>query len=414
MSGPPAAPPALRCLDPCATTLLEADFGLREPIVAVDPTDARHLVALSMGIAFDPAVALTGRYQLTLHESTDGGAAWTSEAVSPPLVGNGPSTATYDPALAFLPDGTPVPGGIALAGAMSLAGIAQAAPRAFVLREGAAVVVDAGQGAELFSPAAYGALAQRAPDKPALLAAPDGTLLMAYGVREAMTPADAPRARIALARSSDGGATWEALDAWELAASAFAGQPIALSSTRWVVPYATFESIQQDEGMTCAIARTEDAGATWTTLELGPCAFLPSLAAPGGALHAALPRARGDRVDVALIAIDEGGLREVALIERASAAGENIPTLVALDDGALLATYFHALPGGKTSYRAALVRDGVVSEPLVLDEEMTRTPRQMGEYFGLAATPEGAIATWVSDTETGGVEVVAARLAFTP
>lgn len=413
----PEVAPGLSCPAPCKSLVAPAAYGTREPVVVADPRDPSHLLAASM--VLDVMAEAAGTFRLDLHESRDAGATWTTARYPLPTMEDGvPATQTYDPALAFLPDGTAVLGGVAIEGAYFLLGMAQGGARVFSARsqEGGPAFADArtverGEGVEARSLVA-GAAALRAPDKPSLAAGPDGALLMAYGVRSQATPADAGRAALALSVSRDGAGSWAPVAPPPTEGDAFPGA-VVVARDAWYVAFVTFDPARLSErDFACWLAVSADEGGSWDTRPLGACDWLPALAERDGALSVVVsaPAAAGSQPTL-LRSRDRGATWDAPLaLDTPEAEGETIPTALALPDGALVATYFHALPDGGTSFRAVAVRGGAVSAPVVLDERLSRAPTRYGEYFGLAPVPGGAVATWVAD-EGDKLAVAAARLA---
>lgn len=385
---------ALAC-DPCRVVIASLGVGTREPTIVVGP-DGTLTVATMM---LERTAEVAGRLGIALSTSDDGGATWSTRQYAP-----GDALMAYDPTLVALDDGTLVLGGILLDGAYTPFGPAQGRASLFASPAlGAPVVIDEGEGAEV--PAAMGAaVALRAADLPAFAPGPDGLVLAAYAVRTRATPLDAMEVRAAAAVSRDGARTWTPVP---LDAEGLAGRPLVMEGA-WIIPVATLAGRETDE---CALHVTTDEGATWTRRELGACSWLPQLAAQGARLHLALPADR-----TVLLTSDDLGVTWSAplALDEPDEGGEDVPMLVALADGALLATHFHALPGGDTSLRAVLVRDGTLAGRLVLEEPLWRTPFQMGERFGLAAVEGGAVATWVGEDDAGGPVVSFARLVLSP
>lgn len=392
-SAPSLATDGLAC-DPCRVTIETAPFGLREPAVAVDPTDPERLMATSMG--FDVVADAAGTLRLMRHDSTDGGRTWSSMRLALPDAT--PATETYDGVPLFLPDGEPFIGGIALEGAYGFLGPAQGHARVFALRPDARAIatVAEGSGAEVM---AFGVAASlSAPDKPAFGVAPDGSLLAAYARREQDTPADPMRMSFEAAGSADGGRTWTQVAA-PVAASAAPGSIVA-TADGWAMTYLTFESREAvwAHRFACWVATSGRDAAAWDARALGACNGFPALAARGDAILVAVPRADG----IALV----DGARET-IVASWEGEAEGIPTLLALSDGALL-TYYRPDAEG-SAYEAARVQRGDVVARLTLDAGISRPAGALGDYFGLAATPTGAVATWVGE-EGEGVATLAARI----
>src|ERR1051326_7712303 len=113
-------PGTLTCLGPCLGVIPEpgSKNAVFEPVVAVDPQNENHIIIAAM--VTDSGSDEIGRAHvgtpylcanIHYHMTTDGGASWTSSEIphGPNAGPNHPlaeATATYDPRLGFLPDGT--------------------------------------------------------------------------------------------------------------------------------------------------------------------------------------------------------------------------------------------------------------------------------------------------------------------
>lgn len=408
--------PLLSCAAPCKTLVASPGYAVREPMVVADPLDPARLLATSMTL--DVMAEAAGTFRIDLHESRDGGATWTTARYPLPTFEDGaPVTQTYDPVVLFLPDGTVVLGGVAIEGAYALLGMAQGGARVFSARApaGGAAFAEArtvamGEGVEART-LVGGGVALRAPDKPSLAASPDGAILAAYGVRSQRTPADDASSTLALAVSRDGALSWTPIAPPATDGDVFPGG-VLLARDAWYVAFVTYDPAKTSEReFHCWLAASADEGASWDSHALGACDWLPALAEHDGTLSVVFSsRADGDRRPVLLRTSNRGATwAEPVALDSPEADGESIPTALALADGTLVVSFFHALPDGGTSYRAVAVRGEAVSAAVVLDEKLSRAPSRYGEYFGLAPAPGGAVATWVADAEDM-VVVASARL----
>lgn len=396
---PGAAPAALVCPVPCRTLVAPPAYGTREPPLAVDPGDPDHLLGASM--TFDVVGEAVGRLHLQIHESWDGAASWTTRPLD--LPGAAPTTETYNAAPAFLPDGTPLVAAVAVEGRYGPLGPVQGAARVVVLRgAGLAdlVVLDEGGGAEV--PAVGAAVAVEGFDKPSLAVGADA-VHAAWSARERPTPLDVQRLTLRLATSRDGGATWTRAEAPLFDLDVVSGPGVVLPDGAAVFPVAGVRGSPSDLDMECALV--VGRGDTWEALELGACAWVPAVAAHGSELRVVVPRA----ADTVLRASADLGATWTpeTILDVLDAPGATVPALATLADGRAVATFFHPREKG-TSYHAVLVEGDAVVSRVVLDAALEREPRFLGNYFGLAPTREGAVATWVS--EEGGVTVVASAV----
>ncbi|MEA3200341.1 MAG: repeat-like domain [Thermoplasmata archaeon] len=415
-AAPGPAQPALTCPAPCKTLVDPNPDQPREPALAVDPRDERHVLAASMSLAGVMPVA--ARQQLLLHESRDAGATWTTR---PFVLPGAPDAETYDATLVFLPDGSAVLGGLAVDGAYYAGGLAQTQSRVFAARSPAgsldfpeASIVATGEGAEAQALALDGGARLVALEKPAFALAPDGTLLAAFGARERATPADEERSVMLVSVSRDGGRTWVAASAPEAAGNAMTGAPAVAPEGAWVLPFARFVSVADVRAgnVSCAVAVSRDAGRAWAIADLGACAWLPVVALGPARWEVVYPV--GGQAGETLVARGsrDAGATWTAprVIDAPEAKGATVPALVAMGNGTWIATFFHAIPSGGTSYRAVSFTSEGVAAPIVLDPTITDPPAALGEYFGLVRTRDHeALAAW-SGSNGNELAIFCARL----
>lgn len=416
-AGAPTPPtlPALGCASPCTVEI--ATGRLWEPMVAVDPTDPLHLVASSQLKGEDDATG--GTSWALSHVSFDGGATWETRRLpggqdAPP--GHPLATTTWmdDSVPLFLADGTlvwivlafevvdqPPVAGVAAADLVALRSHdgGRTFPEVVVVAEGRggdAVARDPVQGGR------FSVTAHEGHDKPWATLADDGTILLAWSRNLAGRPdecgTDLGCTRLMLSTSRDGRSWTEPrIVTDQVVSGAF---PLALADGTWLLSY---HATQEQE---VVVARSTDAGATWTHETLGASTKFPVLArapiAGGERVHLAYPRGQDDRdgeQQVVLRSSDDGGLTwgPEVLVHAPAAPGRTIPALAPAPDGGAIVAYWSPEAGGETArFLAARVQDGVVGPEIALGTHAGPTS-VTGDYLGLAPLPDGgAVAVWTA------------------
>lgn len=427
-AGPQSAP--LSCDAPCLHDVGHASRPW-EPMIAVDPRDAAHVVIATS--VFEAIAGLpVATSWIETHATKDGGKTWaTTRAPSPdPTL-----DAMGDAFVTFLPDGTPLLAGLAFhhagSGTTQAYASARTAYSLFVARSSdggaswdAPVIVRAGRGAlalALAPPvlAQAAALAWDANDKEWIVAAPDGTLLATWADIHTVDPPEEPLSRqdLVAATSRDGGRSWSAPTLVEKGGQWLGAAPAILPDGRMAVAYVDILSLDLH------VATSADGGRSWTPRSVGSAAFFPALVAVGPTLLLATAASNESAPDtiqmdekpqrVEVRASEDGGASWSAprVVDDPEAPGRATPRLASAGSTALL-SWFHAVDGG-AQLRVVALRGDDVSAPLVLDEPHAPSSA-LGDYMGLAATPTGAWASWVTSPDGRAFRLEAAHFASGP
>ncbi|HWG92294.1 MAG TPA: sialidase family protein, partial [Candidatus Thermoplasmatota archaeon] len=244
-------------------------------------------------------------------------------------------------------------------------------------------------------------------DKQWFAIAPDGTALLVWNVNHQLSgrcddPASVNECtQVLFSVTKDGGRTWSAPGVIAEGGIFSGAFPLIRADGGWVVSFRDTDASQ------IRVAVSTDQGATWTVSEaIDFTTKFPVLAAtPGPAgerLHMAYPMVEGghdSQQTVTLRWSDDGGRTWSAplALDTPEAEGRTNPAIAPAANGSVIVTFFHPRGAG-ADYRTVAVRDGHVSEPLVLGThegtEGERT-RHTGDYMGIAPLPDGsAFAVW--------------------
>lgn len=436
-SAAPAAAPLLRCAEPCAGAIGAGDARPWEPSAAVDPTDPLHLLVGNAVFETEPATGLRTSW-LTSHVSFDGGRTWEharlpggpSAGLQHPLA---TANAMGDAVVGFLPDGTALFAGLAFRhvgqGSRDGAAFARDAYTLFVMRSadggrGWGEVSVVRQGSGFLAGARLPVLGQGgmgllwdANDKPWFAAAADGTLLMTWAELFIVHPPEEALARqdIVASVSNDGGATWSPPRLVERGGNWLGASPAILADGTWAAAYVDILRFDLH------VATSRDEGRSWQVQSVGRAAHFPSMASDGQRLWLAFAGVLEDaastvdqdakRQQPSVVWSDDDGASWSAplVLDTADHAGRTTPMLAA-GGGRAYATYFHALGDDAAELRALALGDGGASDALVL--ATARAPASLlGDYSGLAATPDGLFAAWVTARDEGAFGLQSARAA---
>ncbi len=403
-----------------------------EPTIAVDPRDpGRVVVANAVFEGLDGTPVATS--WIETHATNDGGASWTSTRM-PPL---GMHDAMGDAFVAFLRDGTPLAAGLAFDHAGAGAGQAYASARSaysfFVARssdggaswEGPAVV-RAGQGALALAlaPQPVGeqaaAAAWDANDKEWIAEGPDGTLLATWADIRIIDPPQETVSRqdLVAATSRDGGRTWSTPSLVETGGQWLGAAPAILPDGTMAVAYVDALSLDLH------VATSRDGGATWRAQPVGSAAFFPALAASGARLVLAyadsderapdVVQMDGKPQRVVVRVSDDAGATWSAprTVDAPEAPGRATPRLAIAPDGTALLSWMHATSAG-AELRVVAMRGDSISTPLALDRPQAPSSL-LGDYMGLAGTPDGAWAAWVTSADGKEFRLAVAQMTFAP
>lgn len=402
---------ALRCEEPCELALDVDDARSFEPAVAVDPTDARRIVAVSSDFAEGDS-----RW-FSLVRSVDGGLTWTKTRFDAgPILA--PCQGLFDPVIAFAPDGT-----------LHLAGGAEAVVPPLDARVVDVFVATSRDGGATFdvtlveappdgdpracrshredvyvepSPDAMldclGAGCDivgigRSADKPMIATGQDGTVALSW----------AGERGIHVATSRDG-ASWRQVAPLEASGDLrgpYNGAIAVLDDGALAMVFTDWRgSLEEDFVRGAWFARYD--GAAWDVqlLDADASAY-PVLAARDGVLAAAWPRGSINGPQTPLLSVSrDGGVSwsEPEALDAPAFAGVIHPTVAIDGRGVAWSGFFHHLADDANDYRVA-AWDGAARGPLVV----SRSPigahgpnLELGHYMGLAGLPAGVFAVWVS------------------
>lgn len=415
-AAPEATPaPTLSCPSPCETLVARAEGYAWEPHVAADPLDPDHLVAGVTRFVEGPASPVV--HDILVAVSRDGGRTWSAKSL--PHGADVPSdhplataTSLADPIVAFLPDGTVLLAGLGLNAAVTGAGAAAQGFRVFVARSAdggesfpETVVVAEDRGVAGRTPAGLVGAGLHAPDAPNLAVGPDGSLLLLWRFLDQPTPGGPQRSTVAFSTSADGGRAWSEPQTVDTGYANAVPQPARITpSGAFLVSFVGWEGDETSAGtrFDAGLARSTDGGRTWSAQKLGENAWTAQVVGDDRDVLAVYPVESPDGRQVVTARLSrDGGATFAAPFALASPdlPGSTFPTLAG-DARRAYVTWFHAEESGY-ALRALALDDGVASPPVTLARDITGPPGALGEYFGLAALPDGAYAVWATNEDEG-------------
>ena len=411
--GPGPAYACTRCLWPADDDPGRSHF---ETFLHASPVDDQHLVAASSW--FDGE-----RFQVTAHASFDQGRTWTVARL--PYGDAVPAThplATVnfagDPGVAISPDGQTVvvaAVGLTTVPAQALQGNVPVQDVMFVARsddggrtfppEGAVVLQAAVQ--------AYPAV-QEFSDHPRIVVDDDGTFLVMWGSLDLPDPTRAIRfvqtqdvvlatsLEVRFSSSTDGGRTWSApaVAYRDTDLHYYPPSPVFLPDGRWAVMPNEYNggdgdvylSISADRGATWSWEPTPMKASGFGTLAAAPdgrLAYSYNELVPGGtAVLPVIPK-------LAVAPGPDGPWTVHALAGEPMAKRMGIENMLVVDGRGAIHVLYQWLPAGAAEGElriATLHPDGSLTQTTV--ESGLHPDRGFGHYVGLAATRDGAIATW--------------------
>jgi hypothetical protein len=405
----------IACPEPCERTLDSGPMYSFEPDAAADPTDAKHLVAVSSD--FEQSNSQAPRW-FYIHESRDGGASWTRTRFGKEMTDvTGPfslCTDLFDPLVGFLPDGT-----------LLVAGVATTAPAVpsytnpFVARRDGStwtftIFVNTGYvhpwtasnaceppmnpdwpgcaGAD-GCPVLQGSSLDGG-DKPFLVASRGGEIYVSF--------APGPR----LAHSMDGGHSWVWLPDPSAQISNAYSLDLAVGPSGALYGVATesgaYRGVHFGKGNASSLALGAD-------LDPLACAY-PRIDAGqgpnGDRVWLAYPRTSeaGDCGSLGQTPVvrysDDGGNTWTApqAVDANDAPGWIVPTLALDTHGRAYVGFYHHESDGTNHYWVA-VTNGTSWAKVRVDQAPIGSEGlglQLGHYMGLAGLPDGAFAAWIS------------------
>lgn len=435
------------------TTIFSGPGRPFEPSLAVDASDPLHIVATSMERQQDENGIWT--IWLRTHVSRDGGESWTS-AEFPGRMSAGPThplflyDEIFDAVVNVLPDGTVLL--VAMAARQDLydddtltlqyttAGNLFVArsfdggetwPDIRILRHGVSAIAYA----QLFHDPALmnsgGAFASFN-DKDWVAVGDDGTILLTW--MDLQFPSSHPTLYsidLWYAISKDAGETWTA-PALLVDGQVYPALPAVMQDGGLRVAYRNL-----DVGGQWELVSSDDGGSTWSTSVIVPASEMgPGKVTTLGSTLVRQPLGEADRLflpfatspgpdpvqQLKFVMSDDGGATWSApvsvdgLTDFVVSGSFTLPiaypsAAVADRDGSIFVTYFHMPVGtGEVLYKVVRIRDGVASEPEVLDAALPGSPLTRGHYMGLGGSPTaGAYAAWVTGgswTVEGGSSLV--------
>lgn len=421
--------PGLVCLDPCRFPVSPPGENHAEPSVAVNPGNASHIVAASIGPF--PAGFLqdsgAGQTWLYTHVSFDGGRSWTTRPV--PGHDGAATTEPYasatnmgDPIVHILDDGTVLHAGLAYQSQGAIApgptsAFAHGGASLYVARSAdggltfpETVIVARGVGVGLYSFLAGNIHQATTPayefsDKPWWTKAPDGNLLLAWSQGTARGPEETGPGRFDLrfSVSRDRGQSWSPpAVVWE--GNSFGASPAVEPDGTYHIAVMEFPPPFQLKLFT-----SRDRGSTWTMQELGETKWFPTLKAveraEGSTLFLAYPRPgseEGFQVPVLLSSEDSGASwSDPLVLDEPEAAAWTYLAMDVDGDGVLYATFYHARADGALDFRLVAVRPDGSERRLVLDPGAATAEAGIYDYTGSAGLREGVVAIWMAGDGEG-------------
>lgn len=413
---PRAATPL--CAAPCEMAVDTGPDRAFEPHAALHPSEPRRAIVVSSVFIDDAEMGYNDKFRV--HVTDDRGATWSTWPFEELLAPTDPVrhyTNWGDPWLVWLADGT-----LLLFG-MGATGSVREAPffgwtsfDIFVVRsvDGGRSWTDGqvlarGQGAVTL------AAQTNYYDQPHVVVGPDGRLLAGWLISNT-GPDGSTRGDILATQSTDGGRTW--------GASVTVEEGVFHNPRPAIAPDGTMFMAYRDYGQDgpvrpVKLSRSVDGGATWTPVDLAGLTSIsrPSVVANERGAHllvaepveAAMPR-------VTLVTVADGNITRQVLAEM-QGEGEPLVTLVGDAHGGLWATYHVVQEDGTNTLHAWHRAPDGAERTQRLDRAAIgpNDPQgligwpSLGDYMGLAASRDGAIAAWVSGTH-GGQDVRAAWL----
>lgn len=271
-------------------------------------------------------------------------------------------------------------------------------------------------------------LAWSANDKEWLAVGSGGEVLAAWSRLVALGPEepDGYRCDLVASASADGGRTWSmpsvlaTSDAPTLGAGAcYIGAAPVVGDDAWHVAFVELGTLD------LALATSTDGGASWTAQSLGPSGPMPALARDAaGRLYLAYgkPEEPGPcpayweclvQPPVLRWSDDAGATwSDPVPLQAPGGPGRTLPALAVAGDGTVFALSCHPTGESRAELRVVAVRDGQVGPPAVLDGVEAACAR-LGDYLGLAPLPAGAFATWVRSADGAAFDLVGAELRAT-
>ena len=400
-----------------------------EPVVAVDPQNENHIIIAAMVTDSGSDAATCANIgtpylcaNIHYHMTTDGGASWTSSEIphGPNAGPNHPlaeATATYDPRLGFLPDGTILLEGRGLnsASASTSSGIGFATgtargERIFSARstDGGRtftdfVIISQGDGVLVPGPSPSDAegstIAGHQVEEEAFSIAPDGTILTVW-TNITATLGEEASALMMWSVSRDGGRTWAAAHTMPGTAKRVAPYDALITQEgTWIVAFLQWSGAATGGNpgdYEAWVARSADQGKTWGTKEIGAATWFPAVTQDGSLLVYAFPARNDDHTFTPSVTIsqdDGGSFAPVHPLDAPQLWAATV-TMIA-GRNASVALYYGTDPEGSAhELRAVAVGTDWVSVPLVVEAHGTQAADALGDYFGLASTSGGAVAVW--------------------
>ncbi|HLE97568.1 MAG TPA: sialidase family protein [Candidatus Thermoplasmatota archaeon] len=421
------AAPRLTCLAPCIVEVDESPGRAWEPSVAVDPTDPRHILAASMEYpaAGDARRAVLNRIWLKIHISVDGGATWESRAAG----GGADSDRDHenfmdnvlaDPVVAFLADGTAVLAFQASTAPGVAVGVVEDARTIYLARspDGGRTWPEIVRVADGVGPNSRGLqlIGGFRPDNAWLAQGRDGTLLLAWlSISNDPNDPTGVQGAIRFSASDDGGRTWtEQAPVDDRAGHVFVvAFPLIDAAGDWHVSY------WDEVTGVLLVATSRDHGSSWEPREISDRAS-PAFLKAG-------PHADGERLWLVYQAEGEEDGTQVPVVRWSDDGGStwstpaaideeqpytSVPALDIAEDGTAIIAWFHNF-ASTTELRFVAIRGDTLGGSFTAAGGIPGNGANVGDYFGLAALADGAIAVYTARGESSR-DVFAARVTLRP
>lgn len=402
----PVEPAIQTCCPATRVTIAKAD-AFWEPMVAVDPDDAKHFVVATLET--EPTSAATNDFWAVAYVTFDGGGSWTRSRLPGGPAGDpnhplAPFTTLGDPTAILLEDNVVLFAGLAVRSRTATPALFSAnGLHIFVARstDGGLTWPDVRIIAEAqgtFTGAAGSGVTAFMLDKPWMARGADGTTLLVWSHHILLNSGVGFRGEMWAVASNDQAATWGVPKTLVEGNGFYWGAHPAIGRDgTWHVAY-----FQNDGAASVMLGTSKDRGVTWSHQEIaGNAPFhFPQLAIIAAGLDERLvvvysaDEGDGNSTPVATESKD-GGKTWGPVLELDPKPGRTYwpqPMLAGGSDGAYYVTYDQHLENATFQRRLAMVKGGQVAESVVLDGPAP--PFNGGDYTGLVALPKGAYAVW--------------------
>lgn len=414
--------PGYACTRCVAVADDEPSRGHFENFLAASPADPNHLVVAAC--TFDGQ-----RFQTTAHASFDQGQTW-SVAQLPygdrvpldhPL-----ATVNFaaDPGVAISADGQTV-----IVSAVGLTSVPVEALSGNLPFQSIMFVARSDDGGRTFPPEgvtmlqgsvqAYPAV-QDFSDHPRIVAGADGTFLVMWGSLDLPDPFSAQRflatqdvvlatsLEVRFSASTDQGRTWSApaLAYRDTDLHYYPPSPVIRPDGSWLVMPSEYNGGEGDVYL--SVSNDRGASWSWDATPMRVSAFGTSAVGPDGRLFFSFNEPQPDGTVWPRLAVAEGDAWNIIdLTDGPNTRRGLIENMLAVDGRGVAHVLYVWLPPGASEGEvrvASWTPDGTLHTTVL--EAGLAPERNFGHYIGLAATPDGAVATWPLATTTAAAGAI--------